>query len=161
MSKFVLTAQLQLKAPANTKQVVSQMRRQLSGINVNVGVKGAPQAQKQIAKVNQQVNKLNKTGTRLGKTFGLAINRFAAFTVASRAVSLFTNGLANATREAIDFERELVKISQVTGKTIQELSGLNNTITQLSVNLGTSSKDLLATTRILAQAGIQNDKINF
>jgi len=155
MSKFVLTAQLQLKAPANTKQVVSQMRRQLSGINVNVGVKGAPQAQKQIAKVNQQVNKLNKTGTRLGKTFGLAINRFAAFTVASRAVSLFTNGLANATREAIDFERELVKISQVTGKTIQELSGLNNTITQLSVNLGTSSKDLLATTRILAQAGIQ------
>ena len=155
MSKFVLTAQLQLKAPANTQQVVSQMRRQLSGINVNVGVKGAPQAQRQVAKVNQQVSKLNKSGARLGKTFGLAINRFAAFTVASRGVSLFTNGLANATREAIDFERELVKISQVTGKTIQELSGLNNTITQLSVNLGTSSKDLLATTRILAQAGIQ------
>ena len=155
MSKFVLTAQLQLKAPANTQQVVSQMRRQLSGINVNVGVQGAPQAQRQVAKINQQVNKLNKSGARLGKTFGLAINRFAAFTVASRAVSLFTNGLANATREAIAFERELIKISQVTGKTIQELSGLNNTITQLSVNLGTSSKDLLATTRILAQAGIQ------
>ena len=155
MSKFVLTAQLQLKAPANTQQVVSQMRRQLSGINVNVGVKGAPQAQRQVAKINQQVNKLNKSGARLGKTFGLAINRFAAFTVASRGVSLFTNGLANATREAIAFERELIKISQVTGKTIQELSGLNNTITQLSVNLGTSSKDLLATTRILAQAGIQ------
>ena len=159
MSKFVLTAQLQLKAPANTKQVVSQMRRQLSGINVNVGVRGAPQAQKQVAKINQQVQTLNKSGARLGKTFGLAINRFAAFTVASRAVSLFTNGLANATKEAIAFERELVKISQVTGKSVKELSGLSNTITQLSVNLGTSSKDLLATSRILAQTGLEANNL--
>lgn len=155
MSKFVLTAQLQLKAPTNTKQVVSQMKRQLSGVNVSLNVKGAPQAQKQLAKINQQCKNVNKTGQRMGKTFGLALNRFAAFTVATRAVSLFTNGLANATKEAIAFERELVKISQVTGKTLKELSGLTNTITNLSVGLGTSSKDLLATTRILAQAGIQ------
>ena len=159
MSKFVLTAQLQLQAPKNTQQVVSQMRRQLSGINVNVGVQGAPQAQKQVAKVNQQVQTLNKSGARLGKTFGLAINRFAAFTVASRAVSLFTNNLASATKEAIDFERELVKISQVTGKSVKELSGLSNTITKLSVSLGTSSKDLLATSRILAQTGLEANNL--
>ena len=135
------------------------MRRQLSGINVNVGVRGAPQAQKQVAKINQQVQTLNKSGVRLGKTFGLAINRFAAFTVASRAVSLFTNGLANATKEAIAFERELVKISQVTGKSVKELSGHSNTITQLSVSLGTSSKDLLATSRILAQTGLEANNL--
>ena len=81
MSKFVLTAQLQLKAPRNTQQVVSQMRRQLSGVNVDLGVQGAPQAQKQLAKINQQVKNVNKSGQRMGKTFGLAINRFAAFTV--------------------------------------------------------------------------------
>jgi len=155
MSKFLLTAQLKLQAPTNTRQVVSQMRKQLQGVNVNVNVKNGAAAQKQIQGINNKVKTLNSSGQTLGKTFGVAIKRFAAFSVASRAVTLLTTGLADATREAITFEREMVKISQVTGKTLEQLSGLNNTITKLSVGLGTSSKDLLATTRILAQAGIQ------
>ena len=38
-SRFVLTAQVQLQAPTNTRQVVNQIQRQLSGVNMQVNYK--------------------------------------------------------------------------------------------------------------------------
>ena len=155
MSRFVLTAQLQLQAPRNVNQVVNQIQRQLNGVNVNLNVQGGRQATRQIAQVNQQVNNLNKGAKNLGKNFGVSIKRFAAFSIANRAVSLFANKLSAAVEESISFQRELIKIKQVSGATNQALSNLTSTITDLSTGLGTSSKDLLATSRILAQTGLQ------
>ena len=155
MSKFVLTAQLRLQAPTNVNQVLNNVRRQLQGVNIPVQVKGARQAQNQIQQVTKATQQASSAATALGRSFGSAVKRFAAFTVASRAVSLFTNSLANAVDEAIAFQDELVKISQVTGKSIRELSGLSRTIDELSISLGTSSKELLSTARILSQAGIK------
>ena len=155
MSKFVLTAQLKLQAPTNTSQVVNQMRSQLKGLSVPVKVTGASKATKQIKQVTTATKEAAGAAQDMGRSFGLALKRFAAFTVASRAVSLFTNTIAGAVDEAIDFQRELVKISQVTGKSVKDLKGLSKEITNLSVSLGTSSKELLNATRILAQAGIQ------
>ena len=141
MSKFVLTAQLQLQAPSNTRQVVQQIQRQLQGgVNLNVQLKNAPAAQRQLTQINKQVSNLNSQGKNLSKNFGISIRRFASFTIASRAVSLFTNKLASAVDEAIKFEREVVKIAQVTGKSVQELNGLTKTITNLSSNLGVASQ---------------------
>ena len=155
MSKFLLTAQLQLQAPTNTRQVLSQMRKELSGVKVPVEVKGAAEAKRQLEKVSKSAKGASDAAQNMGRSFGLAFKRFAAFTVASRAVSLFTNGLANAVDEAIDFQREMVKISQVTRKSVKDLKSLENTITGLSVALGVSSKELLQVTRILAQTGLQ------
>ena len=156
MSKFVLTAQLQLQAPRNASQVLNQTRQQLSGgVTIPVNVKNAKQAQQQITNVAKATQQASSAAQSMGKSFGLATKRFAAFTVASRAISLVTNGLANAVDEAIQFQREMVKISQVTGQSIKQLRGLQDTITSLSTGLGVVSKDLLSTTRILAQAGIQ------
>jgi hypothetical protein len=156
MSRFVLTAQLQLRAPTNTRQVLNQIQRQLGGgVNVNVNINNAARAQGQLNQLNNQARNLNTTGQRLGRTFGVALRRFTAFAVASRGVSLFTNKLGEALNEAIDFERELIKVAQVTGKTLKQLDGLSKTITGLSSSLGVSSKEILSTARILAQAGIQ------
>ena len=131
------------------------MRGQLQGLTVPVDVKGASRATKQINEIASATKQAGGAADAMGKSFGLALKRFAAFTVASRAVSLFTNTLANAVDESIDFQRELVKISQVTGKSMKSLRGLNNEITKLATTLGTSSKELLGATRILAQAGIE------
>ena len=155
MSKFVLTAQLQLQAPRNTNQVLNQMRQQLSGLTIPVDVKGAAQAQKQIKNVANETQRAASAAESMGRSFGLATKRFAAFTVASRAVSLLTNSLANSIQEAVDFQREMIKISQVSGKTMAQLKGLQQTITNLASSLGTSSTDLLKVTRVLAQAGVQ------
>ena len=156
MSKFVLTAQLQLQAPTNTQQVINQIRGQLQGaINIPVNVQGSVQAAKQINQVNQAAQKATTAGERMGKAFGASIKRFAAFNIATRAVGLLASKLSQAVDESIKFQRELIKISQVTGKTTGELQGLTDTITRLSTTLGVSSTSLLQTGRILAQAGIQ------
>ena len=154
MSKFVLTAQLQLQAPNNVKQVVQQIQSQLQGVNVNIQVQGSPQAQKQLQQVTQQANQATTAAERMGKAFALSIRRFAAFSIATRAVGLFTSSLGSAVDSAIDFERQLIKVAQVTGKSVSQLRGLTKQITSLSTGLGVASSDLLEVSTVLAQAGL-------
>ena len=154
MSKFVLTAQLQLQAPNNVSQVVNQIQRQLNGVTVNIQTQGASAAQKQIKNVTSATNEATTAANRMGKAFAVSIKRFAAFSIATRAVGLFTSTLGNAVNEAIDFERQLLKVSQVTGKTKAQLTDLTGEITRLSTGLGVTSKSLLQVSRTLAQAGL-------
>ena len=154
MSKFVLTAQLQLQAPNNVKQVVQQIQSQLQGVSVNIQVQGSPQAQKQLQQVTQQANQATSAAERMGKAFALSIRRFAAFSIATRAVGLFTSTLSDAVQTSIDFERQLIKVSQVTGKSLGQLRGLTKQITDLSTGFGVASSDLLNVSTILAQAGL-------
>jgi TP901 family phage tail tape measure protein len=154
MSRFILTAQLQLQAPNNVSQVVQQIQNQLNGVNVNVNVQNAGKAQKQIQQVAQATNQAATAAERMGKAFALSVRRFAAFSIATRAVGLFTSTLSSAVQSAIDFERELIKVSQVTGKTLTELRGLTKQITQLSTGFGVASSDLLQVSTILSQAGL-------
>ena len=159
MSKFVLTAQLKLQAPTNTAQVVNQIRSQLSGVSVPVTVKGAAAAQKQIKGVTAATKQATSAAHNMGKAFAVSLKRFAAFAIASRAVTLFTSSLADAFKEAIDFQRQLIKISQVTGKTVKQLGGLSKEVTNLSTKWGVASKDLIGVARILAQTGLEADKL--
>ena len=123
-SRFVLTAQVQLQAPTNTRQVVNQIQQQLQGINVPINVQGGQQAAKQVNNITKATKQATTQAQKMGKAFGTSIRRFSAFSIASRGISLLTSGLANATNEAIAFEREMIKISQVTGKTMGQLKVL-------------------------------------
>ena len=88
-----------------------------------------------------------------GKSAGLAVKRFAAFTVATGAIFGFVAAVAKASSEAISFQNELVKISQVTGSTIKSVQSLGDEVSNLSVKYGISSKELLNAAKTLAQAG--------
>jgi TP901 family phage tail tape measure protein len=153
MSKFVLTAQLQLQAPNNVGQVVRQMQSQLNNVNVNVQAKQLPKTTANVNNLTKSLGQANSAAYKLGKTFTSSLKRFAAFSVATRAVSLFTQGIGGAIAEAANFERELIKVAQVTGKSMSALKGLSDEITKLSTNLGVSSNELLNVSRALSQAG--------
>ena len=154
MSRFVLTAQLQLQAPNNVAQVVRQIQSQLNNVSVNIQVQGAAQAQRQIQQIANQTNQATTAAERMGKAFAVSVRRFAAFSIATRAVGLFTSTLSDAVQTAIDFEREMIRVSQVTGESVGKLKFLTSAITELSTGLGVSSKDLLQTSQLLLQAGI-------
>ena len=128
MSKFILTAQLKLQAPTNTRQVLNQIQSQLKGVNINVDLKGSAQAQKAIQNINKSAQNLANTGDRVQRSFKSAFKQFLAFTVASRSISLLTNGLANATQEALEFQKELIKIQQVARVSDQTIRQLRDTI---------------------------------
>lgn len=154
MAKFVLTAQLELQAPKNVSQVVNKIQSQLQGIKIDVQAQAATKAAGQVRDLTNATNQAATSASKLGKTFQASVKRFGAIAIATRAVSLFTNTLANSIREAIAFERELVKISQVTGKSIQQLQFLTSTVSNLSTQLGVSSTSLINVSRILSQAGL-------
>ena len=85
--RFNLTAQLQLQAPANTSQVVSQIRKQLKDIGVDVKVNTNT---RQVAQLNKELQGVSKAGTasaksvqNLNATLAQSARRFSVITVAT------------------------------------------------------------------------------
>jgi TP901 family phage tail tape measure protein len=160
MAKFVLTAQMKLAAPTNTGQIVTQIQNQLKGINANVNVKVNQQALTQLKKVNTALTQTSKSAAtaavgleKFGKDAALAIRRFGAFVAATFAFRKFVSAVSEGFGEAIKFERELIKIAQVTDTSVRNLKGLTGEITRLSTTFGVSSAKLLQASRILSQTG--------
>ena len=159
--KFSLTAQLNLQAPKNVKQVFSQIQKQLSGATVNVNVAKSAQAVKDLNKVatatkavQTQSKKAASGADKMGKAFGSALKNVLRYDLARRVFSAFTNTIEQGVQDAIKFEREMIKIAQVSGQTMQQLKGLENTVSRLSTTLGVSSASLVKVGLILKQTGL-------
>ena len=65
MAGFNLTAQLQLQAPTNTSQVVSNIKKQLSNVTANVQVKGDARS---LAQINKQMQGVSKSASASSKS---------------------------------------------------------------------------------------------
>ncbi len=89
-----------------------------------------------------------------GKEAGLAIKRAGAFTIATGAIFGLVRAVSGGVSSAIEFERGIVKLNQVTKISVTGLRGLNDEITRLSTGLGVSSASLLDVAEVLAQAGL-------
>jgi TP901 family phage tail tape measure protein len=88
-----------------------------------------------------------------GKQAGLAIKRFAAFSTVTAPIYALTNAITNGFKEFVSFNREIVRLSQVTGQSVSDLGAVSKEITRLSTSLGVASSDLLQVATTLAQAG--------
>lgn len=96
-----------------------------------------------------------------GKQSGLAIKRFAAFSSVTTIIFGVTNAITDAYKEFLIFNKEIVRLSQVTDKSVSDLKGISNEITRLSTTIGVASSDLITVASTLAQAGLsaQDTKI--
>ena len=161
--RFNLTAQLQLQAPKNTTAVVNKIRRDLQDVTVKVNVQANAKALTNINKQLQGVNKSAKSSAVsigvLDKNLASAARRFSVITIATGSFLALGRAIKSSVGSAIEFERELVKISQVTGKSKAQLSGIVDEVTRLSTSLGVSNKSLLETSRVLAQAGLNAKQV--
>jgi len=158
---FNINAQVRLLPPTNAAQIAAQLRQQLGGVNANVNINLSSQAQRNLRNANKTLGNTSKAAknaaggmTDFGKQAALAGKRFFAFTIATTAVIRFVGALKQGTEDAIAFQRELIKISQVTGTSTKTLSSLTKEITRLSTTLGVSSAQLLKASRVLAQTGL-------
>ena len=159
--KFVLTAQLQLQAPQNVRQVVNNIQSQLQGVNVEVGVKNAAKAQTELKKTSNATKDVGKAADSAAKdvkkmdlALGNAIKQVFRYDVARAIINGFTRTIREGVGDAIKFEREMVKIGQVTGRSTASLRGLSDEVGRLSKSLGTSSMSLAKVSRTLAQTGM-------
>jgi hypothetical protein len=161
-NKFVLTAQVSLQAPTNTKQVLNQIQSQIGNVNVKLNLTGNS---KQLNTVNNQLNAVNQNAkaasnsvSELGKTIGIAARRFGAISLATGTFLNLTRAIKNSIGDAIEFERQMVILAQTTEKSVRELGDLYKEVTRLATGLGVSSDGLLKTSIILAQAGLEARK---
>lgn len=165
--KFVLTAQMQLQAPTNLTQVRRQIQQQLSNVVINpvINTQALANFQKQLqntsnaaASVGKNLGTATRSAQGLGAALGAAARRFASITLATGFFLGLVRGISDAVGRAVEFEKEMLKISQVTGKTAGELRGLTKEVTRLATGLGVSSSELLNVARTLSQAGFSAAK---
>jgi len=157
---FQLTAQVNFQAPQLTRfatQIRQQLQNQLN-VNVNVNSGKANQQLKNTAnqtsnvakQANQAAGAMNKFGKQLKGAVFYALRTQLAYA----AIRIMTRGISDATSAALQFERQMIKVSQVTGKSVKQLQGLQRSISDISTGLGVSSSSLVDVTRILAQTGL-------
>ena len=118
------------------------------------GVAGLGKVRSSVSSTKKAVVEATSALSDFGKQSGLALKRFAAFTAVSTAAFTLGAAIKSGFQEFVVFDKEIVRLAQVTGKSTKELGGITKEITRLSTGLGVASADLLQVTTTLAQAGL-------
>jgi predicted nucleic acid-binding Zn-ribbon protein len=178
---FNINAHVILQGPKNISAITKNIRTQLQGINVNVGVNIPKNVQNQINLLNKQLNSLNTTNKKLtsgansasssvqrvgtsakqasnamqvlGKETALTFKRFAAAGLVTATFFKMTQAISTAIPKALEFERGLNKLQQITGSTKRGLDGLAKSVDGLARGLGKDANEILEVAQIFAQTG--------
>jgi TP901 family phage tail tape measure protein len=168
MSRFVLTAELNIQPPTNAqiRRVINSVNSQLKGIK-SPQIFNANQIKQQSAKASGAIAGTTKAANGLSLALARVKSRFAQrlidaslFSVVNTAIAGVTGAIGNAIRSSIAFEKELAKVAQVTGRAVSELDGLVDSIGELSTKFGTSSAELIGVARTLSQAGLSAQDVS-
>jgi hypothetical protein len=108
--------------------------------------------------ISKNIKQATTEMQEFGKQGALAIRRFAAFSVVTNVVFKVINAINSAFTSFVTFDRELVKLQQVTGKSEIGLKQLQAQITNLATSLGVSSESLTTVASTLAQAGLNAEE---
>ena len=122
--------------------------------NINSSISATQKLGQSQAQTAKAINTSSSEMEEFGKQAGLAVRRFAAFSAVTSVIFAVTNSVSKGISSFIDFDKELVRLQQVTGESASGLNFLQNTITSLSTNLGVGSAELLNVSSTLAQAGL-------
>jgi TP901 family phage tail tape measure protein len=95
-----------------------------------------------------------------GRQAGLAARRYSAFLIAGGGIVGFISAIRNGVSEALQFEREMIRIGQVTGESSAEIGKVAENITSISTAWGVSSKNLSQAAVLLASAGYKAGELN-
>jgi hypothetical protein len=156
--KFTITAELNLQTK-NIGQVVDNLKKQFQGADLNIKIKDLAKAESQMRGLSKTTGEAERSVSSLGGSIATAAKKFSAITLATGTLIGFTRAIKNAVSDAIEFEREIVKIAQATGKTVGQLKSLQNEVSFVASSLGVSSKELILAARSLTQAGFAADKV--
>ena len=178
---FNINAHVILQGPKNISAVAKNIQTQLQNINVAIGVNIPKNVQNQINALNKQLNNLNSTNQKvtsgansaassiqgignqakqtsnamqvLGKETALTFKRFAAAGIVTATFFKMTQAIGTAIPKALEFERGLVRLQQITGSTRKGLDKLKNSVNSLAKNFGKDANELLELSQIFAQTG--------
>lgn len=118
------------------------------------GATSAAKTEREMTKIKKSTQEATSQIEEFGRVSGLALRRNAGFLLATGVVFGFVNAVKDAFSESIKFERQLVKVAQVTGRSVKSLGSLTKEVSRLATSLGVSSESLIEVAQTLAQAGL-------
>ena len=137
-------------------QAIGQANNPLNNLQQNMNNNATAAAQ-----LTQNLQNLNRTQRvcandmeELGRQAAGTIRRFAAFGVVTGVMYKVGNSINSASKEFLEFNRELVRVAQVTDTSLSNLTSLTKQISSLSTGFGVASSDLIKVSSTLAQAGL-------
>lgn len=149
------------KTSRDAAAAISSLGTAIGNINASKVSSSINQATQASAKLASQQKKVQSAlqGSRtemeeFGKQSGLAIRRFAAFSAVTAVVFKLNNAINTGVSSFINFQKEFIRLQQVTGESAQGLERLQKSITSLSTGLGVTSQELTQVSVTLAQAGL-------
>jgi TP901 family phage tail tape measure protein len=142
-------------ASGAASKISNDLNRQLSNKKVTVDLSLANSDS--IRRIKADIEGAITSVESFGRQAGLAAKRFGAFSLAAGSMIQLTSAIKQATSEAIDFDRQMVKLVQVSGDSGSAIQGVVNEVTRLSTSLGVSSKDLIQAAVTLKQANLSID----
>jgi TP901 family phage tail tape measure protein len=156
MADQFIDFQLRVTAPssANLSAVQKQIQSQLNNVKVDFALNGGRQAQRDLAGIANESKKAKKETISFGEAVGIAGKNFVAYSSAVTVVGRLAFAMSRATRDAIKFEREFVKLAQVFNVNVGTLGKLQSTISDLSKEYGLAANVIAKTSVILAQSGL-------
>ena len=151
---FNLTAQLNIALnSASLRNASSQLNAALnSNTQVKLGIDRSSASG--LGQIKSQISEATDSMENFGRQAGFAAKRFAAFAVTAGSIIAFTNTMKEAVSAAVDFDREMIRLRQVSSDTVQDVAAVGQQVTNLSKNLGVSSKDLIGVAVVLKQANL-------
>ena len=156
---FVLTAKVMtVMDAASLTAAVRYVRKSFSRdpITLRVVVDPAP-----IRNLNRELRTVRASAAQaqsgmagFANSIKLATTRFLAFGIGAGLVIRLAMAFREGLKQAVEFDREMVKLTQVTNRSMAALQPLVAQITELSESFGVSSSALVGMTRILKQTGL-------
>lgn len=157
MDKFVLTAQMQMKAPNNLQQVVRHVKNSFSDIvthvRIKTDVKALKGAEQDLKRLRLEAEKTSSVYNEIGGILANAARRFAGISIATGTFLGLARAIKGGIGDAITFEKEITKMAQATETSIHSAKRLGKEISEVSIKYGTASNELVKFARVFAQAG--------
>lgn len=137
----------------STTLTAIQQAGELSATSIDKTTKAQDRAAASSKKANKALRESASAAGAFADQSALALRRFTAFSVAAGGVFGTLRSVTEGLKEAISFERELVRIAQVSDKSLQEVErGLGRTIGTIAKTFGTSAQELNKVGLIFAQS---------
>lgn len=154
----------------NVKGSASAAARAMQQFSQAAGGRSVSQASQQINQVTQSLSNVSSsTGNaarnlkaatsqmeEFGKQSALAVRRFAAFSLVTTGIYALNNALVRGISSFIDYNKEIIRLQQVTGDGANAIGKLEARISNLATSLGVSSSELTKISVTLAQAGLRS-----
>lgn len=151
---FNLSAQLSVALnTASLKNAAATINNQLKDVGtLKIGLPSGVASS--LKDITAQAQEASNAMEQFGRQSGLAAKRFIAFTITAGAIIQFTSSVKQALSSAIEFDREMIRLAQVSTDSAGDVGKIGSEVGRLSKAYGVSSKELINTAVTLKQANL-------